>query len=106
MVTYLPGYLTGDTVRVYVLESVNIVRKYSGFMDAIFIKPSTLVATADWQTRKLIQVHSTIFILATLMSYRFPFYRMQWRRMLVNMSGSGVYTSFFPDIFSSTHFYR
>ncbi|XP_046635319.1 probable N-acetylglucosaminyl-phosphatidylinositol de-N-acetylase [Daphnia pulicaria] len=43
------------TVRVFILETVSLFRKYLGFIDSILIKPSALICTADWVNRMNIQ---------------------------------------------------
>ncbi|XP_057370193.1 uncharacterized protein LOC130691288 [Daphnia carinata] len=42
-------------VRVFILETVNVFRKYLGFIDSVFIKPNALICTSDWTNRTKIQ---------------------------------------------------
>lgn len=43
-------------VRYLALESVNLIRKYWGFIDSLF-SFNHFICTADWSTRKQIQVN-------------------------------------------------
>lgn len=43
-------------VRVFILETVSVFRKYLGFIDSVFIKPNALICTSDWINRTNIQV--------------------------------------------------
>lgn len=42
-------------VRVFILETVSVFRKYLGFIDSVFIKPNALICTSDWINRTNIQ---------------------------------------------------
>jgi len=89
------------SVRYFVLESINPLRKYSAFVDSIFVR-SNIICAADWSNRRTIQVNDLHFSILNRVIFPIFLIRELWLPTLVNTCGFAACTSFFRDIFLST----